>query len=397
MPDTREPARREPRAAATIAAHDEAFPLGAVVPPIYQTSLFTFATYDELAARFRGEGEHPVYSRVDNPTTAEFERKLAALEGAEAARGFASGMGAIATTILGLVKQGERILCVRYVYPDAYRLMRKLLPRLGIAVEFVDGADPAAVERALPGARLLYLESPTSLVFRTQELGRLAALARRHGVLTVADNSWASPIFQRPLEHGVDLVLHSASKYLGGHSDVVAGVVAGSRALIAAIDDVATPYLGAKLSPLDAWLLVRGLRTLPLRMRRHHESGLALAERLAGHPGVVRVLHPAFANEPGCATLSGWSGLFSIELADDIDIRVFCDALAMFKLGVSWGGHESLAFPARISRQQAGGANAVVEFDVSPRLVRLHVGLEDVEDLWRDLEQALKRARQAHG
>jgi cystathionine beta-lyase/cystathionine gamma-synthase len=395
VPDSREAASHDRRAPATIAAHDDAFPLGAVVPPIYQTSLFTFASYEELAERFRGEGTHPVYSRVDNPTTGEFERKLAALEGAEMARGFASGMGAISTAILGLVKQGERIVCVRHVYPDAYRLMRKLLPRFGIEVSFVDGSDPEAVARALPGARLLYLESPTSLVFQTQELGRLAALARAHGAVTVADNSWASPIFQRPLEHGVDLVVHSASKYLGGHSDVVAGVLAGRRDLIQAIDDVATPYLGAKLSPFDAWLLVRGLRTLPLRMRRHHESGLALAERLAGHPAVVRVLHPAFANEPGRATLSGWSGLFSVEAAADVDVRAFCNALAMFKLGVSWGGHESLAFPIEISWQQAGGANAMVEFDVSPRLIRFHIGLEEVEDLWSDLDQALEKATNA--
>jgi cystathionine beta-lyase/cystathionine gamma-synthase len=193
-------------------------------------------------------------------------------------------MAAISTVILGLCQSGDRIVCVRHVYPDSYRLMRRLLPRFGIAVEFVDGGDPVAVARARPGARLLYLESPSSCIFGTQELARLAALARSHRVVSVIDNSWASPIFQRPLEHGIDLVLHSASKYLGGHSDVVASVVAGSRELITGLDETAFPYLGAKLSPLDAWLLVRGLRTLPLRMRRHHESGLAIADRLAGHP-----------------------------------------------------------------------------------------------------------------
>ena len=375
--------------AATIVAHDGDFPLGAVVPPIFQTSLFTFAGYDEMAARFRGEGRHPIYSRVDNPTAGEFERKLAALEGAEAARGFASGMAAISAVILGLCQSGDRIVCVRHVYPDSYRLMRRLLPRLGIGVEFVDGGDPVAVARALPGARLLYLESPNSWVFGTQELARLTGLARAHQVITMADNSWASPIFQRPLDHGVDLVVHAASKYLGGHSDVVAGVVAGSRELIATIDETAFPYLGAKLSPFDAWLLVRGLRTLPLRMRRHQESGLVIADRLAGHPAVLRVLHPAFANEPGRATLSGWSGLFAIELAESVSIRAFCDALRLFKLGVSWGGHESLAFPAEVGLQQAGGINSMRDFGVPSRLVRLHVGLEDVEALWADLQQAL--------
>ena len=301
-------------------------------------------------------------------------------------------MGAVSTVILGLCRSGDRILCVRHVYPDTYRLMLKMLPRFGIAVEFVDGGDADAVGRALPGARLLYLESPTSWVFETQDLPRLAALARAAGVVTAIDNSWASPIFQRPIEHGVDLVLHSASKYLGGHSDVVAGALAGSRALMSTLDDAAFPYLGAKLSPFDAWLLVRGLRTLPLRMRRHHDSGLALAERLSHHRAVTRIFHPAFSNGPGLATLSGWSGLFTIELAEGLDIRAFCDALVLFKLGVSWGGHESLAIPAALGLQQASGPNSFRDFGVSPRTVRLHIGLEEVDDLWRDLEQALRRA-----
>jgi cystathionine beta-lyase/cystathionine gamma-synthase len=393
VPDNREPLTGAGFAgAATIAAHDDGFPLGAVVPPIYQSSLFTFTDYAEMAARFRGESKHPVYSRVDNPTTGEFERKVAALEHAETARGFASGMAAISTVILGLCRSGDRLVCVRHVYPDSYRLMLKLLPRLGIAVEFVDGSDPDAVARALPGARLLYLESPTSWVFETQDLPRLAALACTQGVVTVIDNSWASPIFQRPLEHGIDLVLHSASKYLGGHSDVVAGVLAGSSSLLAELDAVAFPYLGAKLSPFDAWLLLRGLRTLPLRMQRHHASVLAIAERLAGHPAVARVLHPAFSNEPGRATLAGWSGLFTIQLADGVSPRALCDALRLFKLGVSWGGHESLVFPAEIGLQQASGPNSMRDFGVSPHTVRLHIGLEEVEDLWADLVQGLERA-----
>jgi cystathionine beta-lyase/cystathionine gamma-synthase len=392
VPDDHSPRDATADRLRTIVAHDEPHPMGAVVPPIYQSSLFTFPSYDELGARFRGESTHAVYSRVDNPTTGEFERKLAALEGAEAARGFASGMGAVSTTILGLCGSGDRIVCVRHVYPDTYRMMLKMLPRFGITVEFVDGGDADTVARALPGARLLYLESPTSWVFETQDLPRLAALARAAGVITVIDNSWASPIFQRPIEHGIDLVLHSASKYLGGHSDVVAGALAGSRALLARIDDLAFPYLGAKLSPFDAWLLIRGLRTLPLRMRRHHESGLELAGRLARHRSVTRVHHPAFANGPGLATLSGWSGLFTIELAPSVDVRRFCDALTLFKLGVSWGGHESLAIPALLTLQQASGPNSFRDFGVSPRTVRLHIGLEEIEDLWRELEQALARA-----
>ena len=375
----------------TIVAHDEAFPGNPVVPPIVQTSLFTFASYQELEDTMAGRVRRPIYSRGDNPTVAAFEEKLAALEGAQAARGFASGMAAISAAVLSNLSAGDRMVCVRHCYPDAYRLFVTLLPRFDIKVEFVDGRDVGAIEQALPGAKVLYLESPTSMVFETQDLARLAAAAKREGAVSIADNSWASPIFQRPIAHGVDLVVHSASKYLGGHSDVVAGVVCGRRELISRIDAGVFPLLGGKLSPFDGWLLVRGLRTLPLRMRRHHDSGLAIARLLAAHPQVRRVHHPLLGDPgPGVATLSGASGLFSFELdRDQAGIARFCDALRLFKLGVSWGGHESLAFPAAAGLVQKGPANPLAFFGVSPATVRLHIGLEDPEDLWSDLRQAL--------
>jgi cystathionine beta-lyase/cystathionine gamma-synthase len=376
----------------TIVAHDEAFPGNPVVPPIIQTSLFTFASYRELEDAMAGRVRRPIYSRGDNPTVAAFEAKLAALEGAEAARGFASGMAAISAAVLSNLAAGDRMVCVRHCYPDAYRLFVTLLPRFDIQVDFVDGRDAGAVEQALPGARVLYLESPTSMVFETHDLTRLAAAAKREGAVSIADNSWASPIFQQPLAHGVDLVVHSASKYLGGHSDVVAGVVCGRRELIERIEAGVFPLLGGKLSPFDGWLLVRGLRTLPLRMRRHHDSGLAIARRLAAHPQVRGVHHPLLAESgPGAATLSGASGLFSFEIdRDQAGIARFCDTLRLFKLGVSWGGHESLAFPAAAGLVQKGDANPLAFFGVSSAMVRLHIGLEDPEDLWSDLRQALE-------
>ena len=378
---------------ATIVARDERWPDGAVVPPIFQTSLFTFASYQELEDAMAGRVRRPIYSRGDNPTVQAFEAKVAALEGAEATRAFASGMAAISAAVLSNIAAGERMLCVRHCYPDAYRLFTTVLPRFDIRVEFVDGQDAETVERALPGAKLLYLESPTSMVFETQDLPRLAAAASAAGALTIADNSWASPIFQRPLAHGVDLVLHSASKYLGGHSDTVAGVVCGRQELIERINAGVFPLLGAKLSPFEGWLLLRGLRTLPLRLRRHHESGLEIASRLAGHPRVRRVRHPLLGDGgPGVATLQGASGLFSFELeGDKAAVRRFCDALALFKLGVSWGGHESLAFPAAAGLQQKGEANPLHAFGVAPETIRLHIGLEDPDDLWSDLAQALER------
>jgi cystathionine beta-lyase/cystathionine gamma-synthase len=378
----------------TIVAHDDELPAGAVVPPIFQTSLFTFTSYQEFEDAMAGRARRPIYSRGDNPTVQAFEAKVAALEGAAAARAFTSGMAAITAAVLSNIAAGQRMLCVRHCYPDAYRLFTTILPRFDIAVDFVDGEDVEAIERALPGARILYLESPTSMVFETQDLPRLATAARAAGALTIADNSWASPIFQRPLAHGVDLVLHSASKYLGGHSDTVAGVVCGSRELIGRINTAVFPLLGAKLSPFEGWLLLRGLRTLPLRLRRHHESGLEIARRLAGHPMVKRVRHPLLADgAPGLATLEGASGLFSFELAGDkAAVRRFCDALRLFKLGVSWGGHESLAFPAAAGLEQQGAANPLRAFKVAPQTVRLHIGLEDPAELWSDLAQALERA-----
>jgi cystathionine beta-lyase/cystathionine gamma-synthase len=380
-------------AAATLLAHDDDLVGGAVIPPIFQTSLFTFESYAELAACFAGRDRRPLYSRGDNPTVMEFERKVAALEGAEAARACSSGMAAISATVLAFVRAGERVVAVRNAYGDAYRLFARLLPRLGISVEYVDGSDPAAVEAALPGAGLLYLESPTSMAFELQDVPALARLARAQGVLSVIDNSWATPLFQRPLAHGVDLVLHSASKYLGGHSDTVAGVVAGSATHIDHINRTTQPYLGAKLSPLEAWLLLRGLRTLALRLPRHQASGLLIAGRLREHPAVTRVLHPAWSDHPGRRTLEGFSGLFSFEVADGVDVPALVDGLRLFRIGVSWGGHESLVMPAMASLEQSPDANSLRRFGIGPRLVRLHVGLEDPEALWADLAEALSRAR----
>jgi cystathionine beta-lyase/cystathionine gamma-synthase len=379
--------------AATLLAHDEPFPGGAVVPPIYQTSLFTFGSYAEMADTFAGRSSQPIYSRGNNPTVMEFEAKVAALEGAEAARGFSSGMAAISATVLAFVGAGERIVAVRNCYGDAYRLFERFLPRMNITVDYVDGSDADAVAAALPGAKLLYLESPTSMMFELQDIEALTAVARQHGIVTTIDNSYATPLFQKPILHGVDLVLHSASKYLGGHSDTVAGVVAGSAAHIRRINEQTYSYLGGKLSPFEAWLLLRGLRTLPLRLPHHMKSGLAIAERLKAHPHVERVNHPAYSNHPGKKTLGGYAGLFSFEVTEEIDVPAFVDALRLFKIGVSWGGHESLVVPVMASIEQTPAMNSLSRFGVSARTIRFNVGLESVEDLWADVAQAFEKAK----
>ncbi len=377
--------------ASMIVAHDAGNYADAVVPPIFQTSLFTFADYDDMISSYRGEKVRPIYTRGLNPTVRMFEEMLAKLEGAEDALGFASGMAAISSTVLSFVEPGDRIVAVKHVYPDAFRLFGTILKKMKIEVTYVDGKDEEAVAKALPGAKLFYMESPTSWVMDAHEVGALAALARQHGIVTVIDNSWASPIFQQPLKLGVDLVLHSASKYLGGHSDVVAGIVAGSKEMIARIKAETYPYLGGKLSPFDAWLLIRGLRTLPIRMKAHEAAAMTIARRLQAHPLVEQVCHPGLANRLP-AGLNGTSGLFSFIFREGVDIRGFADHLELFKLGVSWGGHESLIVPGEVVLQQKAQPNSAQAFGINARSVRLHVGLEGTEALWSDIEAAVAAA-----
>lgn len=377
--------------ASLIVAHDETHAFEAVVPPLVQTSLFTFSSYDEMVSTYRGEKVRPVYTRGLNPTVRMFEEMLAKLEGAEDALGFASGMSAISSTVLSFVSPGDRIVAVRHVYPDAFRLFSTFMKRMNVEVVYVDGRDEAAVEKAMPGAKLFYMESPTSWVMEAHDVGALAAIGKRHGAVTVIDNSWASPVFQQPISLGVDLVVHSASKYLGGHSDVVSGVVAGSKAMIDRIRAETYPYLGGKMSPFDAWLLIRGLRTLPLRMKAHQASALDIASRLQALDVVEKVCHPGLANRlpPG---LNGTSGLFSFIFKEGVDVRAFADRLKLFKLGVSWGGHESLIVPGEVVLEQKAQPNSAHTFGISARSVRLHVGLEGTEALWNDLEPAIKAA-----
>lgn len=363
---------------------------GSVTAPIVQSSLFTFDSYAAFEARMAGQSKAPLYTRAGNPTVAAFEAMMAQAEAGEAAVAFASGMGAIAAVLLALLKPGDKVACVEHVYPDAYRLFEQLLRPFGIEISYHPVRAFAEDLDLLQGVRLAYLESPTSTVFQTVDLRRVAALARRYGTITVIDNSWATPVFQRPLTLGIDVVLHSASKYISGHSDTVAGVVITDAARAALIRSLTLALLGAKLAPVEAFLLARGLRTLPVRMRRHAEAATLVAERLAVVPGVRQVHAPAGGSVPG---LHGHSGLLSVDFDETVDVPTFCDALSLFRLGVSWGGFESLVFPARVGLGQTGAVNSLRRFGVSPQLVRLSLGLEHAEDLWRDLESAVTQAR----
>ena len=378
----------------TELVHDNRYPEGAVAPPIYQTSLFSFENYQSMVDRYRGDSDHAIYSRIDNPTTRVLQDKVAMLEGGDAAAAFSSGMAAISNAILSVAHSGDRIVCIKHVYPDTYRFLRGLCSRLGIVAEFVDGTDTEAIAERLPGAKLLYLESPNTWMMQEQDLKSLADLARAEGVTTIVDNSWATSLFQKPLQAGIDLTIHSASKYISGHSDTVAGLAVGSADLIERINSLVRPYLGASLSPYSAALLIRGLRTLPLRMQRHQDSGLQIANRLSERADVTRVHHPGLQKSE-FSLLTGYGSLFSFEVDESVDIRSFCDSLQVFRLGVSWGGYESLVVPAEIARDQAGEFNSARDFGVPSRMIRIFVGLEDPDDLWNDLLTAFENAGQS--
>jgi len=360
---------------------------GAPVPPIYQNSLFTLPNVDAFLNRAGRQPEVYDYSRVANPTTDVLETKLAALEGAEASRCFASGMAAVSATIMHAVKAGDHIVAVETVYGPTRKLLSEYLPRYQVTTTYVPGTDPQQFADALrPNTRLIYLESPSSLVFHLQDLQAVAGLARDRGIATAIDNSWASPYFQNPIAFGIELVLHSATKYLGGHSDLVAGVVLGSAERMRELCEWEGQLLGGMLDPFAAWLMLRGVRTLPVRLDRHQQSAMALAQFLEAHPKVARVHYPGLPSHPqyelGRSQMRGTSGLLSFELKEPgvEAVRRVVDALQYFGIGVSWGGFESLAIPITVPGSSA---------EEPTWGIRLHVGLETCADLQADLDGAL--------
>jgi cystathionine beta-lyase len=375
---------------------DRARQYGAVSPAIVRTSLFAFPDTAALEAALHGGSGTYVYSRVSNPTVRVLEAKVASLEKAEDALALSSGMAAVSAVFFAFLRAGDHLVLSAKAYGPTLKLVRDVIEPFGVRVTRLDPAGFATLEAHLTDAtRLVYLESPASLTFEVSDLEAASRAARARGVATVVDNSWATPLYQQPVALGIDLSLHSGTKYLGGHSDILLGLVAGGAAAVERVRRTAV-LLGASLSPEDAFLAVRGLRTLPLRMERHRESALLLARRLMAHPRVKAVFHPAHPFFPTHALwlrqMSGSSGLFSFRL--DGDTRRFCDALRVFLLGVSWGGFESLALPAAVLSEVVPERG--VRPDVPQDLIRLSIGLEDPEDLWEDLERgfaALDAAR----
>ncbi len=384
---------------------EEARFAGAVIPPIVQSSLFVFPETASRDTNYRVSAEDDLsslpgsglskrydYTRVLNPTTDLAEKKIAALEGGEAARCFGSGMGAVSAAILSCIKAGDHIVAVETVYGPTRLFLENYLPRFGVTTTFAKGRRVEEFAQSLqPNTTLIFLESPSSVVLLQQDLAAVASLAKAHGISTVLDNSWASPLFQKPLSFGIDLSVHSATKYLGGHSDLMAGVVIGSKERLTQITWNEGCLLGAVLDPFAAWLLVRGLRTLPIRMIQHQETTREIALRLEAHPKIAAVHYPGVQNDPQPELtqkqLTGTSGLLSFALKDRSSEAAhrLVDALTSFSIGCSWGGFENLALPLSV----AGSAMGVQEERYW--VVRLSIGLEDKEEVWCDLETALEK------
>jgi cystathionine beta-lyase len=374
---------------------------GAVNPPVVHASLFGYRTYQEYLAAEADMYHRPFYNRDFNPTVALLEQKIAGLEHAGAAIAFSSGMGAITAALLALLSQGDHLLLVESVYGPTRKFCNDVLARLGIEVEYFSPAEAADLSgRIRANTRLIFLESPGSLTFELVDLQAAATAARQRHIYTIADNSWATPLYQKPLDLGIDIVVHSGTKYIAGHSDLTLGLLACSKQLFNRIKLVAA-MLGANLAPDDAYLALRGLRTLPLRMAQHQQSALTIARWLQDRPEVRAVLHPGLASFPGHELAQrqqrGYSSLFSFRLQPGTAEarRAFVDTLELFLIGVSWGGYESLILPLETAfkHEPAWRARRGLDDDT----FRTSIGLEDPEDLIADLEQGLAAWRAAQG
>lgn len=365
---------------------------GAIAPPIVQSSNFAFSTVSSLRDAFDNEKKAHLYTRGNNPTVEILRKKIAALAGAEDALILGSGAAAMATAVIASVQQGDHIICISKPYSWTEKLCRLILTRFGVETTFVDGLTTESFTDAVQkNTKLFILESPNTFTFELQDLRSLATFAQGKSITTIIDNTYSTPIGQRCIEMGIDLEVHSASKYLNGHSDVIAGVIIGSHERVSAIYKSEFLNLGAIISPHDAWLILRGLRTLPIRMKQTGDTTEKVVAFLKTHPAVRKVLYAWDADSPQAALARAqmlWSGgLFSIHLATEDISRVekFCEALKYFKMAVSWGGHESLIMPACAFYSAGYDGTRTYPAD----LVRLYIGLEESEVLIDDLKQAL--------
>lgn len=365
--------------------------------PLYQSSTFFFGDTQSGVDILEGRKEGYIYTRIGNPTVRAFEDKIKALEGTEAAVAFASGMAAIAAVLLELLRPGDEVISCRQVYGGTTAFYENILTRLNCPVHyFHPQEDPDEKLTAVVSKRtkLIFFETPTNPELSIVDMARIAALAKGHKIMSVIDNTFATPYLQRPLASGIDCVVHSATKYIGGHGDAIGGVVAGSRRFVTRLRQSMLLSHGACLSPFNAWLFLRGLRTLHVRMDRHCGTAAALAGFLEGHTRVRSVLYPGLKTHPGHATakkqMSDFGGMVAFRLADRKACRRFIDRLKLCRTGVSLGDTETIMLhPANLFYPKLSDAECLRK-GVDPLLIRISTGLEDAEDILADIEQALK-------
>ena len=366
----------------------------AVSPAITQTSNFAFSSVNEMRTALQTEFENPFYTRGFNPTVAILRQKLAALENTEDALVCGSGSAAVAIAVMGNLKSGDHVICVQKPYSWTYKLLDVLLKRFGIKTTFIDGTDIRNFHSALlPETTMVMIESPNSMTFELQDIKAVAAFAKENGLISIIDNSYSSPLFQQPADMGIDLIVHSATKYLNGHSDVVAGAICGSREHIQRLFSTDWMTLGPSVSPHDAWLLIRGLRTLDLRVNRSADTAEKIILQLEMHPKVDKVFWPFSPQHPQMELakqqMTRCAGMFSITIRTENKegVERFCDALKHFLIACSWGGYESLVFPVCGLANTPSYDNPLMSWN----LVRIYLGIEDPELLMDDLLQALDK------
>ncbi|MBP2329807.1 methionine-gamma-lyase [Kibdelosporangium banguiense] len=360
--------------------------------PLYQTANFVFDGPDEVAEAMSGPGSFS-YTGHSNPTSRALEDAMADLEGGTKALVTASGTGAVNSVLQAVLRQGDHVIAQRELYGGTFSILKNMTDRWGLEVTYITGADPAEVTEALrPTTKLLYLETIANPTGHVPDIPALAAQAKRNGVITAVDNTFATPLLCRPIEHGADVVLHSATKYLGGHHDVVGGIAVFADESLYQETWRHSVRLGVTADPFAAWLILRGLKTLPLRVARQCESALLLAERMSEHPAVSTVYHPGLPTHPSHSRakrlLGGFGGTFA---AETTDARAFMRALKLILNAPSLGGTESIVMHPATTSHRDMDAEALRQAGVSPNMVRIALGVEHPADLWADVEQALDK------
>ncbi len=364
----------------------------AVSPPVMKTSNFCFRSVAEMRANIDNEFTVPFYTRGNNPTVTILRKKMAALEKTEDALITSSGCAAISAAVIANLSAGDHVICVQHCYSWTKTLFMDVLKRFRVEVDMIDGTRTEHFRNVIRhNTRMIYLESPGTFMMDLQDLKAVAELAKQHKILTIIDNSYATPLLQNPKDFGIDIIVHSASKYLGGHSDLIAGVICADQAMIRKIFEKEYLTFGGIITPENAWLMLRGLRTLPLRLKQIQETTRKVVDYLEHHPKVEKVMWPFAAHNPQLSLaqrqMKGAGGLFSfllrthsVEKAD-----LFCDSLKHFLLACSWGGHESLVYPASVLYDTPESKQNWLPMN----LVRMYVGLEEADYLIADIDRAL--------